>query len=59
MTANAEIEACEAERDDIFRNLEASTNTSERRSLWWAWHIKQAQLRHLYDDRMGTTGLLP
>jgi len=40
-----DIDKLRDERDSIFRKMEASTNTSERNSLKWAWHIKQAQLR--------------
>ena len=40
-----DIDILRDERDSIFRNMEASTNTSERKSLKWAWYIKQAQLR--------------
>lgn len=39
-----DIDRLRDERDSIFRNMEASTNTSERKSLKWAWYIKQAQL---------------
>ena len=44
-----EIDRLRDERDSIFRNMESSTNTSERRSLKWAWYIKQAQLGLCYD----------
>lgn len=40
-----DVDRLRDERDNIFRSLEASTNTSERRSLQWAWYIKQAQIR--------------
>ena len=44
-----DIDRLRDELDSIFRNMEASTNTSERKSLKWAWHIKQAQLRLCVD----------
>ena len=47
--AMSDIDRLCDERDSIFRNMEASTNTSERRSLKWAWYIKQAQLGLCYD----------
>lgn len=44
-----DIEVLRNERDSIFRKMEASTNASERKSLRWAWHIKQVQLMLCFD----------